>query len=175
MILESAQLLWTAHHVAGPALLPGAAAAGVKIYRETHANHPTAKWVRSSRRAYAWAAELGLALCAEFTARYGKVHASEAGLRWLAANAPRFGFEMSFPAGSRQQVKWEPWHWRWVGTSATAPGAPRARFLFARARDQFPADPAVDPVRTIERVTPVVYVAVPAWIDPAPSKKKRRR
>lgn len=95
--------------------------------------------------------------------------------RWLLANAPRFGFEMSFPGGNRQNVKWEPWHWRWVGTSATAPGAPRARFLFARARDQFPADPAVDPVRTIERVTPVVYVTVPAWIDPAPSKKKRRR
>jgi len=95
--------------------------------------------------------------------------------RWLVANAPRFGFEMSFPGGNRQQVKWEPWHWRWVGTSARAPGAARARFVFARARDQFPGDPAVDPVATIATVTPVAFVAVPRWIAPKPAKAKRRR
>lgn len=93
--------------------------------------------------------------------------------RWLVANAPRFGFEMSFPGGNRQTVKWEPWHWRWVGANAQAPGAARARFLFARARDQFPADPAVDRVVvTVASVTPVVYVAVPPWTEP---KKRRRR
>lgn len=63
--------------------------------------------------------------------------------RWLAANAPRFGFEQSFPGGNRQGVKWEPWHWRWVGTAADAPGAARARALFARARRDYPAVPAV--------------------------------
>lgn len=93
--------------------------------------------------------------------------------RWLVANAPRFGFEMSFPGGNRQNVKWEPWHWRWVGTRADAPGAARARFIFAKARDQFPADPAVDPVRTIARVTPVVFVALPPW--PAQAQKAKRR
>lgn len=72
--------------------------------------------------------------------------AAKPAMRWLMANAPRFGFEMSFPAGNRQQVKWEPWHWRWVGTRADAPGAARARFLFARARRAFPAVPAVDPL-----------------------------
>jgi D-alanyl-D-alanine carboxypeptidase len=93
--------------------------------------------------------------------------------RWLVANAPRFGFEMSFPGGNRQTVKWEPWHWRWVGANASAPGAARARFLFARARDQFPADPAVDRiVVTVASVTPLVYVAVPPWTEP---KKRRRR
>jgi D-alanyl-D-alanine carboxypeptidase len=60
---------------------------------------------------------------------------------WLRLNASRYGFEMSFPAGNKQGVKWEPWHWRWVGTSATAPGAARARALFARARRSFPAAP----------------------------------
>jgi D-alanyl-D-alanine carboxypeptidase len=70
--------------------------------------------------------------------------------RWLVANAPRYGFEMSFPAGNVQKVKWEPWHWRWVGTSATAAGAARARALFARARQEFVANPAVDaPVRAV--------------------------
>lgn len=95
--------------------------------------------------------------------------------RWLVRNAPRFGFEMSFPGGNRQNVKWEPWHWRWVGTSAAAPGAARARFLFAKARDRFPADPAVDPVVTIATVTPVAFVTVPAWVEPPRAKKKRRR
>ena len=94
--------------------------------------------------------------------------------RWLVANAPRFGFEMSFPGGNKQNVKWEPWHWRWVGTSATAPGAARARFIFAKARAQFPANPAVDGVRTIARVLPIVYVALPAWPAPEPKKKRRR-
>ena len=37
--------------------------------------------------------------------------------RWLRLNAPRFGFEQSFPGGNKQHVKWEPWHWRWVGAS----------------------------------------------------------
>ncbi|WP_339348204.1 M15 family metallopeptidase [uncultured Sphingomonas sp.] len=65
--------------------------------------------------------------------------------RWLAANAPRYGFEMSFPAGNRQGVKWEPWHWRWVGATGATPAAQRARLLFARARRDFPANPAVPP------------------------------
>jgi zinc D-Ala-D-Ala carboxypeptidase len=38
--------------------------------------------------------------------------------RWLAANAGRFGFELSFPAGNVQGVAYEPWHYRWVGNSA---------------------------------------------------------
>ncbi|WP_052134695.1 M15 family metallopeptidase [Sphingomonas sp. 37zxx] len=61
--------------------------------------------------------------------------------KWLIANAARYGFEMSFPAGNQQQMKWEPWHWRWVGTSATAPGAASARAIFSQARKAFPARP----------------------------------
>lgn len=63
--------------------------------------------------------------------------------QWLRLNAPRFGFEESFPGGNKQGVKWEPWHWRWVGTTADAPGAARARFIFARARKAYPANPPV--------------------------------
>lgn len=70
--------------------------------------------------------------------------AAKPAFRWLRENAPRFGFELSFPPGNTQHVKWEPWHWRWVGTSASEPGAARARFLFARARKEFPADPAIE-------------------------------
>jgi D-alanyl-D-alanine carboxypeptidase len=64
--------------------------------------------------------------------------------KWLLANAARYGFELSFPAGNRQQVKWEPWHWRWVGTSAAAAGAEPARRTFALARAKFPANPGVE-------------------------------
>ena len=55
--------------------------------------------------------------------------AASAPYRWLAANAARFGFEQSFPAGNAQGVKWEPWHWRWVGTAPSVAGAARARFV----------------------------------------------
>jgi D-alanyl-D-alanine carboxypeptidase len=33
---------------------------------------------------------------------------------WLAKNAARFGFEISFPKNGGQ-VQFEPWHWRFVG------------------------------------------------------------
>lgn len=61
--------------------------------------------------------------------------------RWLIAHAAEFGFEQSFPAGNKQQVKWEPWHWRWVGRTPNAPGAATARRVFAPAAARFPAYP----------------------------------
>ena len=45
MILETAQLLSTAHHE-----LDGASVA----YKPTHKNHPSAVWVRSSSDHYRW-------------------------------------------------------------------------------------------------------------------------
>ncbi|MEN9223487.1 MAG: D-alanyl-D-alanine carboxypeptidase family protein, partial [Thermostichus sp. BF3_bins_97] len=46
---------------------------------------------------------------------------------WLAQYAPQFGFELSFPQGNPQGVNYEPWHWRYVGSS-------QASALFAQAR-----------------------------------------
>lgn len=63
--------------------------------------------------------------------------------KWLLQHATEFGFELSFPPGNAQGVTWEPWHWRWVGTSATVPGAATARTLFATARTRFPASPGI--------------------------------
>ncbi|HEU4960470.1 MAG TPA: M15 family metallopeptidase [Sphingomonas sp.] len=63
--------------------------------------------------------------------------------QWLLRNAPDYGFELSFPSSNAQGVTWEPWHWRWVGTNSSEPGALTARTLFARARRQFPANPRV--------------------------------
>ena len=66
MILETAQLLCTAHHELGTNIdIP---------YKATHKNHPSAIWVRSSAEAYMWAYEHMLALGKEYTKRYGKEH-----------------------------------------------------------------------------------------------------
>ena len=40
-----------------------------------------------------------------------------AAFRWLAANAARFHFQLSFPEGNPQGVSYEPWHWRYEGTT----------------------------------------------------------
>ena len=63
--------------------------------------------------------------------------------RWLLAHAPDYGFELSFPQSNSQGVTWEPWHWRWVGSDNSEPGALAARTLFAYARQQFPASPRI--------------------------------
>jgi len=81
MILETAQLLYCAHWVYESPLPEGA-------YRKTHPNHPSARWIRESLANYTWLCRLGLALCAEFTFRYGKIHKTQAHLEWLSANAP---------------------------------------------------------------------------------------
>ena len=33
---------------------------------------------------------------------------------WLQANAPRFGFTLSFPRGNAYGYAYEPWHWRFA-------------------------------------------------------------
>jgi D-alanyl-D-alanine carboxypeptidase len=41
---------------------------------------------------------------------------------WMAENAWRHGFVMSYPAGSQGQTcfSYEPWHYRWIGRDAAA-------------------------------------------------------
>lgn len=66
MILESAQMLCTAHHVYGnPDDVP---------YRQAHLNHPSTIWARQSRPNYYWLYEHMIALGQEYTKRYGKIH-----------------------------------------------------------------------------------------------------
>ncbi|MSP23503.1 MAG: D-alanyl-D-alanine carboxypeptidase family protein, partial [Dehalococcoidia bacterium] len=40
--------------------------------------------------------------------------------RWLAANASRFGFAMSYPPGGEPITGYiyEPWHFRYIGVAA---------------------------------------------------------
>ena len=46
------------------------------LYTATHANHPSAVWVRSDEVHYRWLFSLWIELMDEYTYRYGKVHAS---------------------------------------------------------------------------------------------------
>jgi hypothetical protein len=70
MILESVQLLCSAHH-----LHPNGKE--LKLMKLTHKNHPSAIWTRESLSNYKWLVELTKELCKEYTYRYGKVHKCE--------------------------------------------------------------------------------------------------
>ena len=92
MILETAQLLYTAHRCCGSDVPENA-------YKLTHKNHPCAKWVRESLTNYLWLASLGWWLCKEYTFRYGKTHKTESHIVWLLTNHPALPFrEMTEPA-----------------------------------------------------------------------------
>lgn len=67
MVLETAQLLSTAHHLTDSVHAD-------KLYKATHKNHPSAVWVRSSKQNYLWALEHLKGLLAEYTFRYNKIH-----------------------------------------------------------------------------------------------------
>lgn len=86
--------------------------------------------------------------------------------KWLLQHASEFGFELSFPAGNAQGVTWEPWHWRWVGTSPTAPGGAAARALFTTARTRFPAQPGI---RDVALLPPQWQKAVGPTPTPSPT------
>ena len=80
MILETAQLLSTAHRV-----LDGDEFADREgLYKVTHINHPSAVWVRQSEGNYYWTLHLFSFLCAEYTKRYKKIHKTERLLYSLA-------------------------------------------------------------------------------------------
>ena len=73
MILESAQMLSTAHRV----LDGDEHADNVGMYKMTHKNHPSAIWARTNSSNYEWLWEHMEALMTEYTHRYGKHHATE--------------------------------------------------------------------------------------------------
>ena len=79
MILESAQMLCTAHHVYG----------NDAPYKKTHVNHPCTKWARESIENYNWLLGLAENLIQEYDHRWGnKVHATTQVVAWLRNNKP---------------------------------------------------------------------------------------
>jgi hypothetical protein len=88
MILESAQMLSTAHRVLDGAPMQSFSSTGRKqvtykhpndyyetfLYKATHINHPCNVWVRRSWHNYDWLFELFIALLSEYQRRYHKTH-----------------------------------------------------------------------------------------------------
>jgi len=67
MILEYAQLLSTAHHEFNSPISD-------KVYKKTHVNHPTAKWVRASSDNYMRVYRVMIALGKVYEKQYGRIH-----------------------------------------------------------------------------------------------------
>jgi len=101
MILESAQLLSTAHRVIDGEEYIGKSKTGRNakrwrlndsreqiIYSATHINHPSAVWCRQSVENYAWLVEHFYALMTEYTHRYGKNHKCMGELSYMLQSPP---------------------------------------------------------------------------------------
>lgn len=85
MILESAQLLCTAHH-----LRPEPYYKYPTLYKKTHENHPCAIWCRENSANYVWLSNHAFYLCEEYTFRYNKIHKTQTLIEWLSLQLPHF-------------------------------------------------------------------------------------
>lgn len=86
MVLETAQLLCSAHHVIDQVTNKYRPSNDQVPYKLAHKNHPCSIWVRESLTNYLYLCELGLALCEEYTYRYGKRHKSQEVIEWCLTN-----------------------------------------------------------------------------------------
>jgi len=90
MIIEYAQLMSTAHRILDGKEYYDLTANNRKIKRwllsderenilmkATYVNHPSNIWARQSDNNYTWLYQMWLALCKEYTHRYGKIHSVE--------------------------------------------------------------------------------------------------
>ncbi len=102
MILETAQLLSTAHRVIDGEEYVGQSQSGRKakrwrlsgnadaiMYAATHINHPSAVWVRENSANYDWLYDHLLALGREYTYRYGRTHLTIDKLKDILKEAPK--------------------------------------------------------------------------------------
>lgn len=92
MIIETAQLLSTTHRVLdGHPYIEKTGKRSIKrwnhpfdqkfpdcpLYKATHINHPSTVWARQTNNNYNWLYCHFVALCKEYTHRYGKIHSTE--------------------------------------------------------------------------------------------------
>ena len=82
MILESAQMLSTAHRILDKS-------DNDLLYKATHKNHPSCKWVRESHLHYQWLYSHFISLGSEYTRRYGKIHVSISKLQKILKKSPK--------------------------------------------------------------------------------------
>lgn len=96
MPLESAQMLSTLNAPNAP-------------YKPTHKNHPCTLWAGATTGNYDWLVQLGMALCHEYTYRYGKVHKCQAVIELLRLApasvpvGPLTAFALAMPDECKQE------------------------------------------------------------------------
>jgi hypothetical protein len=101
MICENAQMLSTAHRVLDghSEVILSQNKRSLKYYRlndsreqtlykATHVNHPSNIWTRECLANYQWHYRLFVALCDQYTLRYGKTHATDTRLRDVLKSPP---------------------------------------------------------------------------------------
>jgi hypothetical protein len=101
MIVESAQMLSTVHRMLDGVLYKAPSNSGKRIvkkwshpvyddvlYKAVHMHHPCTEWTIESDTNYKWHYAHFIALCDEYTYRYGKVHASDTKLRNVLKSPP---------------------------------------------------------------------------------------
>lgn len=111
MILETAQLLCTAHRVLDGELYHSLTKTGRKakrwrlndsredlFYSATHINHPSAIWARQSVENYLWLVDHFFALGDEYRYRYNKVHKT----------IFKLGYEIQAPPFNLKNWDWTP-------------------------------------------------------------------
>ena len=108
MILESAQMLCTAHHHYDN---------GHNVpYKKAHYNHPSTIWCRQNKNQYRWLYNHMIALGIEYTARYGKTH-----LTITKCETPLACYPPGIPDGSfNEPPQCMPDHYKVPGCSITA-------------------------------------------------------
>ena len=126
MILESAQMLSTAHWIK---LLESKQKSAVDFkrvkdmkeylysetnkklhppYKLTHHRHPCTIWTHQTKENYMWHVCLFKELCTEYTRRYKKIHKSEQYLSWFQNNIPlnlRSVTLQEFPVCMKEEYK----------------------------------------------------------------------
>lgn len=103
MVVESAQMLSTAHRILDGKMIKAPSKSGKRMskyyelpdgreslfYKAVHHNHPCTVWTMKSNNNYTWHWVHFTALCDEYTYRYGKVHATDEKLRAALRELPR--------------------------------------------------------------------------------------
>ena len=101
MIIEYAQMLSTAHRMLdGEQYTDSSSGRRIQrwelensnmdevLYKASHINHPSTRWVRENAVQYQYAYDMFTALCDEYTYRYEKTHLTDSKLRGLLNRLP---------------------------------------------------------------------------------------
>lgn len=103
MVVEEAQMLSTAHRMLDGTIELRPSKSGKRmvkywkldddredvLYKAVHMNHPCTIWSRQTKGNYLWAYELFVALCDEYSYRYGRIHLTDHLLRWDLKEPPK--------------------------------------------------------------------------------------